>query len=67
MKRVFLFLGTNLAVLLVASVMFRLLGVDHYLYQRGVGIDLTAMLIFCRRVRHGRLVHLAAASRSGWR
>ena len=44
--RILLFLGTNLAVLLVASVTFRLLGLDQYLYQQGVGMNLTGMLIF---------------------
>ena len=34
MKRVFLFLLTNLAVLVVASIVLRLLGVESYLTQR---------------------------------
>src|SRR4030095_2528771 len=41
-----LFLATNLAVILVASVTLRLLGVDQYLYQHGAGINLTGLLIF---------------------
>lgn len=44
--RILLFLGTNIAVLLVASVTFRLLGLDQFLYQQGVGMNLTGMLIF---------------------
>ncbi len=44
--RILLFLGTNIAVLLVASITFRLLGLDQFLYQQGVGMNLTGMLIF---------------------
>ncbi|HTO57911.1 MAG TPA: protease HtpX [Pseudomonadales bacterium] len=44
--RILLFLGTNIAVLLVASVTFRLLGLDHLLYQQGIGMNLTGMLIW---------------------
>jgi heat shock protein HtpX len=46
MKRLGLFLGTNLAVLLVLSVVLRLLGVDSLLSQRGTELDLNALLIF---------------------
>ncbi|WP_123402125.1 protease HtpX [Inmirania thermothiophila] len=45
MKRVMLFLGTNVAVLLVMSVSLRLLGVDRILEQ-GAGIDFEALLVF---------------------
>jgi heat shock protein HtpX len=47
MKRVFLFLVTNLAVLVVLSAVVRLLGVESYLTQRGIGVDLPSLLIFC--------------------
>ena len=47
MKRVFLFLATNLAVLVVASIVLRLLGVEGYLTRQGVGIDMRSLLIFC--------------------
>jgi len=47
MKRVLLFLVTNLAVLVVASIVLRLLGVEGYLTQRGVGVDMRSLLIFC--------------------
>jgi len=47
MKRVFLFLLTNLAVLVVASIVLRLLGVEGYLTQRGAHVDLGSLLIFC--------------------
>jgi heat shock protein HtpX len=46
MKRVFLFLATNLAVVLVLSVTLRLLGVDRILDEQGTGLNLTNLLIF---------------------
>jgi heat shock protein HtpX len=46
MKRVFLFLATNLAIVLVLSVTLRLLGVDQMLYQQGAGINMTGLLTF---------------------
>jgi len=45
MLRIFLFLATNIAVVLVASVTLRLLGVEFYL--QGSGLNLTSLLIFC--------------------
>ena len=45
MLRIFLFLATNIAVVLVASVTLRLLGVEPYL--QGSGLNLTSLLIFC--------------------
>ncbi|CAM4233717.1 protease HtpX [Vreelandella rituensis] len=45
MMRILLFLGTNLAVIIVASITLRLLGVESYL--RGQGINFTSLLIFC--------------------
>jgi heat shock protein HtpX len=44
MKRVFLFLATNLAVVLVLSIVARLLGVDQYLSAHGS--NLTGLLVF---------------------
>ena len=44
MKRIFLFLVTNLAVLFVISITLRLLGVDQILNESG-GIDFNALLI----------------------
>ena len=44
-KRVALFIATNLAVLLVLSVVLRLLGVDSILDEQGVGIDYQSLLI----------------------
>ena len=44
MKRIFLFLVTNLAVVLVLSVVARLLGIDQYMTARGG--DLGGLLVF---------------------
>ncbi|HEY7884368.1 MAG TPA: protease HtpX [Cellvibrionaceae bacterium] len=47
MLRIGLFLLTNFAILIVASVTLNLLGMGHYLDQSGSGLNLTALLIFC--------------------
>jgi len=46
MKRVALFLATNLAILVVLSVTLRLLGVERILDEQGVGLDYGSLLIF---------------------
>jgi heat shock protein HtpX len=46
MKRILLFLGTNIAVLAVLSVVMRLLGVESLLAEQGTQLDLQALLIF---------------------
>jgi heat shock protein HtpX len=46
MKRIFLLVATNVAILLVLSVTLRLLGVDRFLDERGTGLDINALLIF---------------------
>ncbi len=46
MKRVFLFLATNIAILVVLSITLSLFGVDRILDQQGVNLDLRALLIF---------------------
>ena len=46
MKRIFLFLATNLAILVVLSISMRLLGIDSYLDAQGTGLDLNALLVF---------------------
>jgi heat shock protein HtpX len=46
MKRVFLFLATNIAILAVLSITLSLLGVDRILDEQGVNLDLRALLIF---------------------
>ncbi len=47
MMRIILFLATNLAVVLVASVTLNLLGVPHYLASHGSHLNLGSLLIFC--------------------
>lgn len=47
MLRILLFLGTNLAVIAVASITLSLLGVPGYLQQNGTDINLMSLLIFC--------------------
>jgi heat shock protein HtpX len=46
MKRVVLFLATNIAIILVLSIVLRLLGVDRILDEQGVGLNLYNLLIF---------------------
>ncbi|MDX1802724.1 MAG: protease HtpX [Alcanivorax sp.] len=46
MMRIALYLLTNLAVIIVASITLSLLGVDSYLSQTGTGLNLTNLLIF---------------------
>ena len=46
MKRVALFLATNIAVLVVLGIVLQLLGVESILDEQGVGLDLRALLIF---------------------
>ncbi len=46
MKRVLLFLATNVAILVVLSISLRLLGVERILDEQGIGLDYNALLIF---------------------
>lgn len=46
MKRMFLFLATNVAILLVLSIALQVLGIEQILDQQGVDLDLRALLIF---------------------
>ena len=45
MLRIFLFLATNVAILVVASVMLQVLGVEQYLASSG--LNLSSLLVFC--------------------
>ena len=45
MMRIILFLATNLAVVLIASITLRLLGVEPYLNAQGMNMN--SLLIFC--------------------
>lgn len=46
MKRIALFLATNLAIIVVLSIALRLLGVERILDEQGVGLDLQNLLVF---------------------
>ncbi|MFO8025467.1 protease HtpX [Thiohalophilus sp.] len=46
MKRIGLFLMTNLAIIVVLSITLRLLGVERILDEQGVGLDYQSLLIF---------------------
>ena len=45
--RILLFLATNLAVLVLVSLVFNLLGFQSILQANGVDLNLTALLVFC--------------------
>ena len=46
MKRIALFLATNLAIIVVLSITLRLLGVERILDEQGVNLDLNSLLVF---------------------
>ena len=46
MMRIGLFLGTNLAIIALISLTFRLLGFEGLLQANGVGLNLTALLVY---------------------
>lgn len=46
MKRIFLFLATNIAILIVLSISLRLLGFEGFLDQQGVDLNLNSLLLF---------------------
>jgi heat shock protein HtpX len=46
MKRIFLFLATNLAIIVVLSITLRLLGVERILDEQGVGLNINNLLVF---------------------
>lgn len=47
MFRIGLFLATNIAIIAIASISLRLLGVESILTNQGMDLDLRALLIFC--------------------
>jgi len=53
MKRILLFLITNIAVLLVLSVTLRLLGIDRILDAEGTGLDYNSLLIMAGVIGFG--------------
>jgi len=46
MKRIALFLATNIAIIIVLSITLRLLGVERILDEQGVNLNLNSLLIF---------------------
>lgn len=46
MKRIFLFLATNLAIIIVLSITLRILGVERILDEQGVGLNFNNLLVF---------------------
>lgn len=68
MKRIFLFMVTNLAILLVLSITLRLLGVDRILDAEGSGMDFNSLLIMAGVIGFGgSLVSLAMSKWSAKR
>ncbi len=68
MKRIFLFMVTNLAILLVLSITLRLLGVDRILDAEGGGMDFNSLLIMAAVIGFGgSLVSLAMSKWSAKR
>tara|TARA_R110002072_G_scaffold170552_1_gene324065 strand:+ start:33099 stop:33980 length:882 start_codon:yes stop_codon:yes gene_type:complete len=53
MKRIGLFLLTNIAIVLVLSLVLRLLGVERILDESGSGLDLNALLVFSAVIGFG--------------
>jgi heat shock protein HtpX len=46
MKRILLFLATNLAIVVLLGIVLRLLGIDSVLDERGIGLDYGKLLVF---------------------
>jgi heat shock protein HtpX len=46
MKRIFLFIVTNLAIVLVLSIALQLLGFERIMDAQGIGLDMNALLVF---------------------
>jgi heat shock protein HtpX len=53
MKRIFLFVLTNLAILLMLSITLRLLGVDRMLNAEGTGVDFNSLLVMAAVIGFG--------------
>ena len=68
MKRIFLFMVTNLAILVVLSITLRILGVDRILDAEGSGLDFNSLLIMSAVIGFGgSLVSLAMSKWSAKR
>lgn len=68
MKRVFLFMATNIAVLVVLAIVLRLIGFEGILDEQGVDLDLGALLVFAAIVGFsGSFISLAISKWSAKR
>ncbi|MBL1260089.1 MAG: protease HtpX [Thiotrichaceae bacterium] len=47
MKRIFLFLMTNIAIMLILSIALSLFGFEGYMDAEGINLDIPALLVFC--------------------
>ena len=47
MLRIGLFLATNIAILVLFSIVFRVLGLEHYLATQGIHTNLSGLLLMC--------------------
>jgi heat shock protein HtpX len=63
MKRIGLYLATNLAVIVVLSIVLRVLGVDSWLQREGAGIDVGALTIFAAVLGFGGSLFSLAISK----
>ncbi len=60
MKRIFLFLATNIAIMLVITIMIHIFGLGQILDEQGVDIDLTSLLMLSAVVgMTGSIISLA--------
>lgn len=60
MKRIVLFLGTNIAVLFVLSITMRLFGFENLLDEQGVNLNMNALLVYAAVIGFsGSLISLA--------
>ena len=60
MKRVILFLATNLAIVVLLGIVLRLFGIDNLLAAQGSGLNLTSLLVFSAVIGFsGSLISLA--------
>jgi heat shock protein HtpX len=67
-KRIVLFIATNIAVLLVVSIVLKVLGVDQLLAESGTQLNLQALLVFSAVVGFsGSLISLAISKWSAKR
>ena len=57
MKRIFLFLLTNIAIMLVISIVISVFGLGQILDQNGVHIDLMSLLMLSAVVGYDRLIY----------